>query len=838
MWLIKPAALNQGRGIEICRTLKEINTSLRTKPMHSVWLVQKYVEKPLLFKSRKFDIRIWAVATGKHDFFYYKHGYLRTSSSEYDPHGVDNFIHLTNNCLQKHGENYGAHEKGNTLSFQSFQEYLDQEFPQHRINFWTHLLPRMKDLMIDSYISAKKIMHKGKRNKIFELFGFDFLIDEDFRVWLLEVNTNPYLGVPNEYIENLLPVMLDDLLSLCLDVHFPPKVPRTRTENDFELLYCEVASIYSPEGTSKNFRQSYSVTPYPVPDLAQTPMCRHRPEGEVHSLLPETSRPIVRDILQTVKDELETTVAQDISDFAYICSRVTNHLNNWELMSEEQNHLAIQALQILAGSNGASAFALYNHVPNILDLCISENIPGYMQIGVLEALAIGCFDTKFRKEVVGLGVCESLIKYLLASKSEENLRAMALRVLIVISTHPTKNVYIPGKTREHNWVRNKIISEGVLLCFYKLAQNGCGDVQEQIKEHLKEQYGTNDWEFQAQLLDRIILGSGSELPKVHRANSMRISSDANNSIVKDSTLLRIPEILNDIEFLTRARREIRQFCEEKREGEKIKIEKDKQKKIENDEEKQRLEEVLEKNCEEKRQRALEYVNKRYEEIRKEKLDEVKRRKDSHMQDDKFDENKKALLIEKLRKTEEIKRIQKMKIKKQEEDIKKIEEMKKREIEERRKKVVDEWLHNKAEKEKEKKVIEQQKREEDQQRRNIEAGLRKEELLQRIEEKKSKMKKMKEEKKEKVRKSDNQLAEQSSRIMLENEDVVKNIIFSNTVMSPHPKLKQIKSKKGRIFEKKKKKLSAVPGNFLYEIYGPHPGKSKIMHYQYAQYKDYM
>ncbi len=27
--------------------------------------------------------------------------------------------------------------------------------------------------------------------------GYDFMIDEDFRVWLIEVNTNPYFGVVN-----------------------------------------------------------------------------------------------------------------------------------------------------------------------------------------------------------------------------------------------------------------------------------------------------------------------------------------------------------------------------------------------------------------------------------------------------------------------------------------------------------------------------------------------------------------------------------------------------------------------------------------------------------------
>lgn len=63
----------------------------------------------------------------------------------------------------------------------------------------------MIDLMIDTYLSGKSQMHKGRRKESFELLGFDFIIDEDFRVWLLEVNTNPYLGIPNDYIGNLLP---------------------------------------------------------------------------------------------------------------------------------------------------------------------------------------------------------------------------------------------------------------------------------------------------------------------------------------------------------------------------------------------------------------------------------------------------------------------------------------------------------------------------------------------------------------------------------------------------------------------------------------------------------
>ena len=171
-------------------------------------------------------------------------------------------------------------------------------------------------------------MHRGKRNRVFEFFGFDFLIDEDFRVWLIEVNTNPYLGIPNEYIEGLLPKMLDDLLAIVVDPFIPPKNPRTRKENDFELLYCEVGSIFSPDGTSKNYRQPYTASVYPIPELAQVSMCKYRPDDAPQPPSSENSKPIVRDILQTVKEELELTIVQDLSDFATICSRVMSRLNN------------------------------------------------------------------------------------------------------------------------------------------------------------------------------------------------------------------------------------------------------------------------------------------------------------------------------------------------------------------------------------------------------------------------------------------------------------------------------------------------------------------------------
>ena len=72
--------------------------------------------------------------TTKNEIYFYKQGYLRTSSSAYSLDNSDQYIHLTNQCLQiKNKDEYAKFEEGNTLSFDQFQEYLDSnEFIQTR----------------------------------------------------------------------------------------------------------------------------------------------------------------------------------------------------------------------------------------------------------------------------------------------------------------------------------------------------------------------------------------------------------------------------------------------------------------------------------------------------------------------------------------------------------------------------------------------------------------------------------------------------------------------------------------------------------------------------------
>jgi len=80
---------------------------------------------------------------------------MRTSSDDYSLSNKNNYVHLTNNCLQKYGDNYGKHEDGNTLGFEKFQDYLDREFPDFHLSVNDHFMMRIKDIIIDTILSVK-----------------------------------------------------------------------------------------------------------------------------------------------------------------------------------------------------------------------------------------------------------------------------------------------------------------------------------------------------------------------------------------------------------------------------------------------------------------------------------------------------------------------------------------------------------------------------------------------------------------------------------------------------------------------------------------------------------
>lgn len=71
-------------------------------------------------------------------------------------------------------------------------------------------------------IAARQKINKNSRKYCFEIFGYDFMIDEFLQPWLIEVNTNPCLEESSALLKQLVPRMLDDAFKLTIDLLYPP----------------------------------------------------------------------------------------------------------------------------------------------------------------------------------------------------------------------------------------------------------------------------------------------------------------------------------------------------------------------------------------------------------------------------------------------------------------------------------------------------------------------------------------------------------------------------------------------------------------------------------------
>ena len=56
-------------------------------------------------------------------------------------------VHLTNDAVQKKADPYGKHEKGNKVSYEDFQKYLDTNYKK-KYDFVGKTLQKMKKIAL------------------------------------------------------------------------------------------------------------------------------------------------------------------------------------------------------------------------------------------------------------------------------------------------------------------------------------------------------------------------------------------------------------------------------------------------------------------------------------------------------------------------------------------------------------------------------------------------------------------------------------------------------------------------------------------------------------------
>ena len=176
-------------------------------------LLQKYIEKPLLYNGRKFDTRFWVLLTHKMEIYLFREGHLKATSFNFTLDNTDLYVHLTNYSVQKYSDKFEIFEHGNEISLDELQKSINENYNLN-IDLRKEIFPKIKNIILISLNSVKKLINKYNREKCFEIFGYDFMFDYELNPFLIEINTNPGLEISSPLIQKLVPRMIDDALRL------------------------------------------------------------------------------------------------------------------------------------------------------------------------------------------------------------------------------------------------------------------------------------------------------------------------------------------------------------------------------------------------------------------------------------------------------------------------------------------------------------------------------------------------------------------------------------------------------------------------------------------------
>lgn len=103
--------------------------------------------------------------------------------------------------------------EGNMWSSEDFADHLADRFGEG--TYENKIWPQIKKYVKASLMAVKDQVDNRKNS--FEFFGYDLMVDEDLRVWLIEVNSSPTMEKSTPTTERLVDMVLTDLPKVILD---------------------------------------------------------------------------------------------------------------------------------------------------------------------------------------------------------------------------------------------------------------------------------------------------------------------------------------------------------------------------------------------------------------------------------------------------------------------------------------------------------------------------------------------------------------------------------------------------------------------------------------------
>ncbi len=190
-WILKPALLNNGQHILIFNDISDIkNHFLSSNRMGGEHVLQQYITSPHLLKGptnqgHKYSLRMFMVLTNYDGAFLYPHGYFNIAINPYHENDYNDLTcHITNEHLHEN--------KSNVI-----------QIPTYKYDLFQPIYPKIKKILSKLILALQNqhptIFTNTDAKRKLALFGVDFIVDSDQRVWLIEANHGPCFPVESDH---------------------------------------------------------------------------------------------------------------------------------------------------------------------------------------------------------------------------------------------------------------------------------------------------------------------------------------------------------------------------------------------------------------------------------------------------------------------------------------------------------------------------------------------------------------------------------------------------------------------------------------------------------------
>lgn len=176
LWIVKPENGTFRRGIFIVNNYQMLVEKLKNYQWNN-WIIQQYIDKPLLYNGFKFHIRSYIlVIIDQHiiNTYLYVNGFIYLSKKRYNYNSID--------------ESYLSGEDSPN-SVRNFPDDFIKTFGYDKYLYIQPQLTRIVDETIKSVKNKLSCYNTNQINyKCYKLLGYDILIDDNYKLYLGEIN--------------------------------------------------------------------------------------------------------------------------------------------------------------------------------------------------------------------------------------------------------------------------------------------------------------------------------------------------------------------------------------------------------------------------------------------------------------------------------------------------------------------------------------------------------------------------------------------------------------------------------------------------------------------------